>query len=323
MMFNVLAVDIGGTNFRIGLFDHEGRLLTASDGATLFSGGRQWMLDQIRERGLALIKQSDFPVRACGVSFGGPVDFARQTVLTAHHSPGWDQFALSDWIKQELGLECRTDNDANAGAWGEYRFGAGRGTDSLVYITISTGIGGGIVISGKLYRGKDNLAGELGHIPVSDSGTVCSCGGRGCLETFCSGTAIAARAQGFAQRKPDVVPRVLALCGGDPLKITTDMVFRAAAEGESGAAYIVGEAARWLARGIMMVVRLIDPGVIVLGGGVAKAGAGLLDPIKENLEQLSSPTLRPSSKVCVAELGDHSPLYGAAGLALEAAEVSA
>lgn len=319
-MFNLLAMDIGGTNFRVGLFDHEGCLLVTSDAATDPGGGRDWMLDQLRERSLALMKQSDFPVRACGISFGGPVDFGSQVVITSHHSPGWDRFPLSAWATETLRLPCRTENDANAGAWGEYRFGAGRGADSLVYITISTGIGGGMVLDGKPHRGKDNLAGELGHIPVSEAGGVCSCGGRGCLETFCSGTAIALRAQGFAQRKPDVVPRILELSGDDPLKVTAEMVFTAAAEGESGAIYIVSEAARWLARGLMMIIRLIDPERIVLGGGVARAGQDLLGPVKSNLDQLASPSLIVSTVISLPELGDLSPLYGAAALAAEVAK---
>lgn len=322
-MFNVLAMDIGGTNFRLGLFDHEGRLLTASRFAVAPASGREWMLEQLGERSRGLMKQSDLPVRACGVSFGGPVDFSRQVVTTSHHASGWDQFPLSKWVEEKLGLKCLTDNDANAGAWGEFRFGAGRGADSLVYITISTGIGAGVIIGGKVYRGKDNLAGELGHIPVSESGSVCTCGGRGCIETFCSATAITLRAQGFASRKPDVVPHILEFCGGNPQEITAEMVFKAAAEGEGGAVFIVNESARWLARGIMMIIRLINPDRVVLGGGVARAGSGLLDPIRANLDSMDSPSLKTSSSICLAELGDSSALYGAAGLALEAAHSAA
>lgn len=321
-MFNVLALDIGGTQFKVALFDHEGRLLVASEGATNGAGGREWMLAQIQEHGQSLLKQSDFPVRACGASFGGPVNFARQQVITSHHSPGWDNFAFSSWIKEKLGLECRVDNDANAGALGEFRFGAGRGVDSMVYITISTGVGSGVVLDGKLYRGSNNLAGELGHIPVSDAGAPCSCGGHGCLETFCSGTAIALRAQGFAQRKPDVIPRILELSGEDPQKVTAEMVFRAAADGETAAITIVNEAARWLARGIVTIIRLLNPDRIVLGGGVAKSGHGLLAPVQANLDGLDVPSLRTSCRLLLAELGGQSPLYGAAAMALELAKAA-
>jgi glucokinase len=315
-MFNVIGVDIGGTNYRVGLFDHEGRRLMVVEEPTDRPGGREWMLEQIQRHITSLRQKSDFPVRACGFSFGGPVDYAAQKV-TSFHAPGWADFELGRWAQETIGLASRVDNDANAGAWGEFRFGAGQGSRSLFYITVSTGIGGGLILEGKPFRGKDHLAGELGHIPVSDSGVVCSCGGRGCLETFCSATAIALRGRGLAERKPETIARALELGGGDPRGVTAAHVFQAAAEGETGAAYIVREAARWLARGLMMVVRLINPDVIVLGGGVAKAGQVLLDPVQQCMEEMGSPTLRSSTEVTLAELGDYSPLYGAAGLAID------
>jgi glucokinase len=315
-MFNVIGVDIGGTNYRVGLFDHEGRRLMVVEEPTDRALGREWMLEQVRRHAAALAEKSDFPIKACGFSFGGPVDFAAQKV-TSLHVPGWNNFEIARWARQELGLESCVDNDANAGARGEFRFGAGRGVRSIFYVTLSTGIGGGLVLDGKPWRGKDHLAGELGHIPVSDSGGVCSCGGRGCLETFCSATAIALRGRGLGERKPETVPRIMEMTGGDPQKVTAEHVFRAAAEGEIGASYIVHEAARWLARGLLMVIRLINPDRIVLGGGVAKAGNTLLDPVRQSIEEMGSPTLRASTEVTLVELGDFSPLYGAAGLALD------
>ena len=178
-MKNVLAVDIGGTHFRTGLFDEQGRRLLVLEGDTDRVAGRDWMLSQLAARCRELMAQTDAPVKACGLSFGGPVDFRRQSVISVHSS-GWKGFELGKWMEQSLGIPCRLDNDANAGALGEYHYGAGRGTKMMVYITISTGIGSGIVYDGKLLRGKDCMAGEIGHIPVSDSGARCSCGGRGC-----------------------------------------------------------------------------------------------------------------------------------------------
>lgn len=320
-MFNVIGVDIGGTNYRVGLFDNEGRRLMVVEEPTHRSGGREWMLEQIERHITSLKQKSDFSVKACGLSFGGPVDYSTQRV-TSFHVPGWNAFDLAQWAQETIGLASRVDNDANAGAWGEFRFGAGRGSGSLFYVTLSTGIGGGLIVEGKLFRGRDGLSGELGHIPVSDSGVVCSCGGRGCLETFCSATAVALRGRGLAERKPETIPRVLELSGGDPQSITAAHIFQAAAEGETGAAYIVRETARWLARGLMMVVRLINPDRIVLGGGVAKAGRTLLDPVRQAMEEMSSPTLKSTTEVALAELGDYSPLYGAAGMAIEIASQS-
>jgi len=317
-MSNVLAVDIGGTRFRVALFDAEGRLLLVSEGRTESSGGRDWMLDEIRQRAQDLITRSDQPVRSCGISFGGPVDYRRQQVSSMHIS-GWRGFKLAQWAEDNLRLKCRVDNDANAGALGEFRYGAGRGAESVLYLTISTGIGGGVVYDGGVLRGKDSMAGEVGHIPVSDAGGLCSCGGRGCLETISSGTAIGLRGRGLARRKPEVMAQSLELASGDPERITAEIVFRAAGEGERSAQIIVREAARALAKALLISIRILNPEVIILGGGVALAGRLLLDPVHEFLDEFSAPMLEHSTRVVQAELEKYSPLYGAAAMALELA----
>jgi glucokinase len=186
----------------------------------------------------------------------------------------------------------------------------------MLYLTISTGIGGGVICGGRVHRGKDSMAGELGHIRVSDSGALCSCGARGCLETLASGTAIELRARGFARRKPEMMARTVELAGGN--QITAECVFRAAAEGEEGAQLIVREAAQALARALLIAIRILNPDVIILGGGVALSGPLLLDPVHEYLGECSAPMLKLSTRVVEAELGNYSPLYGAAALALEA-----
>lgn len=315
-MINALAVDIGGTRFRVALFDAEGRLLLLSEGETESGGGRDWMLNEMRKRAEELIAKAKHPVTACGISFGGPVDFKRQRVNSMHVS-GWQGFELGRWVEENLSLKCSVDNDANAGALGEFRYGAGRGTESIVYLTLSTGIGGGVVCGGKLIRGKDSMAGEFGHLPVSEAGDICSCGGRGCLETISSGTAIGHRGREQARRKPATMPRTIHYSGGDPEQITAEAVFRAAGEGEASARFIVREAARALARGLLVAIRVLNPDKIILGGGVALAGKILLDPVHEFLNELSVPMLENSTEVVQAELGNYSPLYGATALALE------
>lgn len=316
-MNNVIAVDIGGTHFRVGLFDQDGRRLLVLEEDTLLSAGRDWMLEQVRERCRSLIEKTDYPVKACGISFGGQVHFGRQEV-TSIHAPGWQNFALGQWAQETLNLPCRLDNDAKAGALGEYRYGAGRGAQSLVYITLSTGLGSGLVIEGKVFRGKDGMAGELGHLPVSDSGVLCSCGARGCLETFCSGTAIARRGRDWAVRRSEGMERLVELGGGRPEDITAKAVVQAAAEGDSVAVHILRESACWLARALLTIIRIVNPEKIILGGGVAQAGGVLLAPVREYLEELGSPSIGYSTEIVLAQLGAYSPLYGAAVLALEA-----
>jgi glucokinase len=314
-MSNVLAVDIGGTHFRVALFDAQGRRLVLSEGRTESSGGRDWMLNEVRERAQDLITRSDQPVRSCGISFGGPVDYSRQQVSSMHVS-GWRGFKLAQWVEDNLSLKSLVDNDANAGALGEFRYGAGRGTESVLYLTISTGIGGGVVYGGGVLRGKDCMAGEVGHIPVSDAGALCSCGGRGCLETISSGTAIGLRGRGLARRKPEVMAKTMELASGDPERITAEIIFRAAGEGEKSAQFIVREAARALAKALLISIRILNPEVIILGGGVALAGRLLLDPVHEFLEELPAPMLEHSTRVVRAELEKYSSLYGAAAMAL-------
>ena len=314
-MSNVLAVDIGGTHFRLGLFSEKGQRLVVSEGDTDASAGCEWMLERVRERAQALVANGREAVKACGVSFGGPVNYSLQQV-TSLHAAGWSDFPLAGWVQETLGLPCWLDNDANAGALGEYHHGAGRGATSMAYITISTGIGCGLICDGKLLRGKDGMAGELGHIPVSDTGVPCPCGGKGCLETFCSGRAIEARAREWAERRPERVGRMFELSGDG--EITARTVMTAAAEGDAAAVNIAREASRWLARGLLMVIRLFNPDQIVLGGGVAQAGSALLGLVRESLQDLASPTVGYSTQVVLAQLGNYSPLYGAAVLGWEA-----
>jgi glucokinase len=312
---NVLAVDIGGTHFRTGLFDEQGRRLLVLEGDTDRARGREWMLTELAARCRELMAQTDAPVKACGVSFGGPVDFRRQRVTSVHAS-GWKDFELGKWMEQTLGITCRLDNDANAGALGEYHYGAGRDAKLLVYVTISTGIGSGIVYEGKLLRGRDCLAGEIGHIPVSDSGARCSCGGRGCLECFSSGGALEAQAREYAERRPEHVARMLELSGGPA--ITAKGLMEAAAEGDAAAFHILRETTHWLGRGLMMMIRILNPDVIVLGGGVAQSGKVLLESLHGALAELASPTITYSTKIVTAALGNYSPLYGAAAMGLAA-----
>lgn len=316
-MPNVIAIDIGGTRFRVGLFDHNGQRLEVLEGETLRAGGREWMLRELQNRAEALCRNSSEPVKACGVSFGGPVNFARQAV-TSVHTPGWENFALSDWVRKSLGLPCVVDNDANAGALGEHRFGAGKRSHSMIYLTLSTGIGGGVICQGELHRGKDGMAGEIGHFPLTASDSLCTCGlYSGCTEALSSGRSLDRRAREFAVSHPQEAARTIELSGGQPENVTARHLVRAAEEGDAAALLIFNEAVGWLARALLVAIRLLDPDKIVLGGGVAQAGEFLLCSLGKALEQWWSPQFPYSTEIVLAQLGNYSPLYGAAALALE------
>ena len=313
-MNNLLAIDIGGTHFRIGVFDDAGRRLAISEGDTLRSGGREWMLEQIRLRAGTLIQQSPAAAKACGISFGGPVDFQRQTV-TSVHSPGWHNFSFAEWAGENLHLPCLIDNDANAGALGEFRYGAGRGTQAMVYVTLSTGIGAGLILNGKTYRGRDGLAGELGHIPIAGAGLACSCGAVGCLESFSSGWAIAERGKQWGSEHGITAAEDASRSRSEGA--TAKRIMQAASEGDAAALKIVREATGYLARGLLTLIRILNPDRIILGGGLTLAGPVLLDPLRQSLRDLASPTIGYSTQIVPAELGTYSPLYGAAAMALD------
>ena len=315
-MSNVVAVDIGGTRFCLGLFNDRGERLALYEDLTNRSGGRAWMLEQLEREFGKFQQKSGEPVHACGISFGGPVDFSGQRV-TSIATPGWENFPLSAWVTEKLGVPCLLDNDGNAGALGEYRFGAGRGAESIFYVTLSTGIGGGFVTGGKLLRGKDALAGEVGHLPMADSGPVCNCGARGCLEALASGEAIGRMGMAWARRRTDAVPRMVELSGGSVEKVTAREVAMAAAEGDPVASRIFRDAARWLGRGLLSVIRIVNPDKIILGGGVSQAGKLLLDPIHEVFEEKRSLAMPFTTEIVIAELGLYSPLFGALAFALE------
>jgi glucokinase len=314
---NIIAFDIGGTRFRAGLFNAAGEKLAALEGETLRSGGREWMLRELEARTQTLRRTANEPVTACGVSFGGPVDFARQSV-TSVHTPGWENFALSEWVKQTLGFCCLVDNDANAGALGEYRFGAGRGAQSMIYLTLSTGIGGGVICHGQLHRGRDGTAGEIGHFPLSDSESLCTCGlYSGCTEALASGRSLDRQAREFAASHPKEAARMIELAGGKAVNVTARELVRAAREGDPAATDLFNTATGWLARALLIAIRLLDPDKIVLGGGVAQAGDFLLSSLDRHLKRWWSPQFPYSTQFVLAELGSYSPLYGAAALALD------
>ena len=180
---NTLAIDIGGTKFSMAVFDGD-RMVRRESKSTDREGGRDWMLAQII--GIAGEWRQEMEPGCCGVGFGGPVNFAEQRVFRSTHVGGWSGFPLRDELARTLGLPVIMDNDANVGALGEAKYGAGRGLASVFYMTLSTGIGGGIYIDGKIWRGADSYAGELGHLTIRPDGPECLCGARGCFERPCS-----------------------------------------------------------------------------------------------------------------------------------------
>ncbi len=276
-----LAVDIGGTKFSMAVFDGH-TLVRRETRKTDREGGRDWMLAQIVSIGEQW--RSEMILDRCGIGFGGPVDFARQCAALSTHVGGWRDFALPAFLEDRLGLPVVMDNDANAGALGEAVHGAGAGYDPLFYMTVSTGIGGGLVVNGEIYRGADSYAGEIGHLTVRPDGPECLCGARGCLERMCSGL--------WLERD----------YGRSAKELLEDPAFVRS--------YTVN-----LALGLKSCIMLLNPARIVIGGGISKAGDALFVPLREELRRQITGWSRARIDVVPAALGDDSVLYGALALA--------
>ncbi|MBM3725209.1 MAG: ROK family protein [Acidobacteria bacterium] len=274
-----LAIDIGGTKFTIALFDGE-RMIQRVSEATNRDGGPDWMLGRV-----AAIAES-WRFDRCGVGFGGPVLFDAQRVALSTHVGGWSGFELGAVLRDRLKVPVIIDNDANVGALGEARAGAARGLDPVFYMTLSTGIGGGIVSQGRIYRGADSYAGEIGHTTVVPDGPECLCGARGCLERMCCGL--------WLERDHGIPARELLT---DPSFVERYVVL--------------------LARGLKTIIMLLNPARLVVGGGIGKAGPALFDPLRAELRRQITSWSRARIDVVPAALADDSVLHGALALTEE------
>jgi glucokinase len=227
----------------------------------------------------------------------------------------WRELPIARRMREALGLPCQVDNDANVAAWGEHRFGAGRGYRHMLLVTVGTGIGGGIVAGGRLFRGAHGFAAEIGHIIVEPDGPPCGCGNRGCWEKVASGDAIGRLGREAAARPNSVIA---ALAGGDPAKVTGRIVTDAARQGDRAAVGILAEVGGRLGEGIAGLVNVLDPEVVVVGGGAIDAGDLLLDPARRAYAHaVEGRDHRPEVPIVAAELGNDAGAVGAAALALE------
>jgi glucokinase len=278
---STLSIDIGGTKFSMAVFDGD-RMVQRESYATNRAGGRKSILDRIA---IIIDKwKPRYSFDRCGIGFGGPVDFERQRVVLSTHVAGWNDFDLPGRLTKLLGFVPVMDNDANAGALGEALYGAGRGFRPLFYMTLSTGIGGGIITSADaIYRGADSYAGEIGHLTIRPNGPECLCGSHGCLERMCCGL--------WLERDH----------GRPANELLRDPVFVER--------YVVD-----LALGLKAAIMLLNPARIVIGGGISKAGDRLFVPLRAELGRQITAWSRGRIDVVPAALGDDSVLYGAMAL---------
>lgn len=253
-------------------------------------------------------------VSGVGIGAAGFVSAGGSTVVFAPHL-SWRDEPLRDRLTDRLDMPVFIDNDANAAAWAEYRFGAGRGEERIVMVTLGTGIGGGMVTDGVIDRGRNGLAGEFGHMQVVPDGHRCECGNRGCWEQYSSGRALRREALELMQQGGPYAAGLERICGGDPARLDGIAISRAARAGDRTATELLGDVGRWLGIGLANLAAALDPGRFVIGGGVSQTGDLLLEPARHAFaRQLTGRGHRPAPSILAAELGPDAGLVGAATL---------
>ena len=298
---------MGGTKIAAGLVTRKGKILKEARYPTPASPKR--LVESIAR---AILEVKDgFEVGGVCLAVAGFIVSKKNTVVFSPNVHAVEGIPLKDELEPRIGLPLTLENDANAGAWGEFRFGAGSEVDHLVFLTLGTGIGGGVITHGVLMRGAQGSAGELGHVTIQPTGPRCACGNRGCLEALASGTAISRRAREVASEKPNSALGRLAV----ERKVLGEDVTRLTREGDEAALSVLEESGRWLGIGLAGFVNVFNPEVIAVGGGAMAAGELILEAAREEVYLRARPPSRDLVEIKVATLGPKSGLLGAAALA--------
>ena len=318
MSHSFIAVDIGGTQIRTALCDSTGTIHRRASDLTAPQEGADAVMARI-EAAIRQVWPADAQVEAIGVVAPGPLDPWSGVVFESPNIPCWKDFPLRDLVRQRLGVPALVGNDANLAALAEQRFGAGQGKANLIYITVSTGIGGGVIVNNELLIGGHGLAGELGHIKLEPEGPLCGCGDRGCLEAFASGPSIARQAR--RRLRAGEESRIRELVGGDLDDVTAKIISQAAQEGDPLAVDVFRWAGSYLGLGLVSLLHIFDPDIIIIGGSVSKAGDLLFEPAREVVRRrCMNERFWRDTPIVTAALGDDVGLLG--GLALVLANLS-
>ncbi|HZQ81510.1 MAG TPA: ROK family protein [Gaiellaceae bacterium] len=304
----VLALDIGGTKIAAGVVDADGHTRSFVVKPSRTELGVDAVLGDLFSLGRTAVEESGVDwrqIEAIGIGCGGPLDAEQGVLLAPPHLPGWHDVPVKELAEREYERGVTLENDATAAAAGEHRWGAGAGVDNMVYLTISTGVGGGVVIGGRLYRGSSGNGGELGHVTVDWHGRRCrGCGRLGCLEAYVSGTSIAERAQEAG------------LAGA-----TAERVAAAARDGDELAVRVWDETVEALSCGLISIVNLFEPQLVVLGGGVTRSGDQLLAPVREAVRAGAMQPAGDTVDVVISAFGDRVGVVGAAAIVFDGAAI--
>ncbi|MEP6688003.1 MAG: ROK family protein [Gemmatimonadales bacterium] len=316
----VLGIDIGGTNLVVGSVAEDGSTVVATASEpTQSEAGATDVLDRLvglAERTIAATRREVPGAEILGVGVGapGPLDTRRGIVLLTPNL-GWVNLPLRQIIHDRLGLPAALDNDANCAVLGEWWVGAARGARHAIGITIGTGIGGGIILDGRLYHGASDVAGEIGHTTIDTEGRRCKCGNYGCLEAYASGPNIALRA--VEELEAGAESRLRALVNGDLTKITAQTVYQAAADGDELALEVVNDTAKFLGVGIGNLLNVFNPEVVVVCGGVTLAGDHLFEPLRREVARRAFKPAVAACRIVPGELAGTAGVYGAAKVFLD------
>ena len=315
MRTHAVVADVGGTRIRVAVVSRDGRVSYRHEVPTLAHEGREAVLERLTaalDQAIAAAEADS--VIGIGVSMAGPTDPGTGVMHNPPNLPGWHCFTVKPLLEEKFSLDVSIANDATLAALAEYRFGAGRGYKDMIYITVSTGIGGGLVIDGKVYAGSRGFAGEIGHMVIEPEGPVCECGSRGCLESLSSGTAVARVAR--QRLSLGEQSTMMDIAGGRIDDVTSVVVAEAARAGDEAAQSIIEEAATNLGVGMANLILAFDPGVIVIGGGMSQSLDLMMPAITREVDRHATRYLGSRTPVVKSELADDVSLLGAAALAI-------
>ena len=315
----IVGVDLGGTNIVVGLLPIEGGdVLGFRTQPTESTRGPKFVVDRIVhmvEEAIAEVTQAHGTTRGAvaGVGIGspGPLDRKTGTVINTPNL-GWRNFPLRDLIANAVKLPCTLDNDANCATYGEWWLGAGRGTRTLVGLTLGTGIGGGIVLNGEIYHGCSDVAGEIGHMTIDSNGRHCKCGNYGCLEQYASGPAIALRAAEGLEAGAESA--LMDMVGGKTEDITAATVYEAAVLGDPYATEVMKDTAKFLGAGVASIINILNPEMVVIAGGVTRAGDHLFLPLRAEVRKRAFRSAQECCQIVSAELPGTAGVVGAAAV---------
>ena len=306
-----IGVDVGGTNVKIALVDLDGKIAYSNTVPTRAEMGYEAGVNNIKQAIKDIMQesnQSSKTIEAIGFGLPGQIDYKEGVVKNLPNIPGWVDIPLSKIIEDEFQIPTKLDNDVRCAALGELNFGAGKGCENLICITVGTGIGSGIILNGKLVRGAANAAGEIGHIKMQmNGGPLCGCGDYGCFEAFASGPAIVTMAKEYISGGKSAKYKEMATDG----IITLYIVAQAALQGDTVSIQIFKQIGKIIGIGLASVVNLLNPEKIIIGGGVADAGEILLEPIRQTIQDRAMPIQASSVKVVPAQLANAAGVIGA------------